>query len=264
MKRTSKLFISTALTAIALTCSARDSVTPKLAGAVGDSWAYKVRSFIVTNSSVGTTLEGTVTHEVLAAGSSSQLVVRETPKDFMYGSGASGRLDKQVSGLQAITATYRLDGTIAKIEGGPVQSAAYRLANLETISLPGVPFAANYTWSWHTDGDAKRGIVPVTASYRVVGSDTASGFDAWKIEFSNVEQSPEPESGGAEAKVSGTAWLRKADCKLLGLQDQGTNLPVPNMDSSVTVNRQITVTFIPELEIHAPAAATATPASVSP
>jgi hypothetical protein len=38
----------------------------------------------------------------------------------------------------------------------------------------------------------------------------------------------------------------------LGLEDFGYHLPVPGKDLSVTVDRRITVSFIPELEVHAP------------
>jgi len=235
---TSRRFFSVwGIAAIAMVSKATDATALVLTGAPGDKWTYNVTARFESAGITSKPMSFQVYHSVIAPSGSSLIFVKE---DNNHAGAKSSR---------PVTLAYNPDGTVHHIVGDGVTSAAYRLAYLQTIKFPAKAISTGMEWSWRGKTVTEDGSTVVTVCrYRAAGEEVVKGFGAWRIEIDSHETADGVVPGFPLATLSGTAWIRKSDGRLLGITDVGSHLPVPGKDSSVTVEMKQTSEFVPELE----------------
>lgn len=125
----------------------------------------------------------------------------------------------------AITAKYKISGELDELKAADEKYTgpdSYRAAALETLIVPDKPVKIGDTWSYKTDGSAKKW-KKTQVDYKVESTEKVGNYDCVKVSFNAKEL----EGGDDAAAEKGNLWLSKADFSLVKREAKVTNLPLP-------------------------------------
>lgn len=222
--RFSKLFVAVGVTALAMLGSAGQDTPLKMTALVNDVRNYKMTG----NMSVGGTeakVTGKITQKVIKVEDNGNITIQETQSDMQIEFNG-----QQMQGPESVAVSViKPDGTVAEVRGENAGPDAYRLATIETIKLPDFALANDKTWTADFPADSKTGVVHSKGEYKVLGSETLHGVDAWKIQMKVGEL-----DGDNPASTEGTTWISKKDGSLVKMEGKGKNLPIAGAPGPVS------------------------------
>jgi len=136
-----------------------------------------------------------------------------------------------------VSTTTKPDGETVKIDSAMADANAYRFAALNDFYYPDTPVDVGDTWTKKLPADLKTGSLETTATYKVLGRETAVGMDCLKVSVDSKESGPD----GAE--ITGTEWFAIKDGTHVRSELTWKNVPAPGAPGPV--NGKVTVTLVP-------------------
>jgi hypothetical protein len=222
--RFTKLFIALGVASMAAFGAAGDDAPLKLTALQNDVHNYTIAGQMSVGGAGDAKISGKMVQKVLKVEDNGNITYQETQNLTIEFGGQELPPQESVS-----VSVIKPDGTLVELRGSETSAMAYRMATISVVKLPDFALANDKTWTYDFPADSKTGVVKTKGDYKVLGSETLHGVDAWKLHMTVTEQ-----EGDAPASTDGTVWLSKKDGSLVKMDGKVTNLPVPNAPGPVS------------------------------
>jgi hypothetical protein len=133
-----------------------------------------------------------------------------------------GGVEQEAPSSPPTISVYNKRGEIVEMRGDEIDSAAYRMANLNTFVPKDGAVKVGDKWKHEIAANEQLGTRAIVAEYEVLGSETVLGIASVKI------KSVVRESGGDEsARAEATMWIDPRDGALVQAESKLINAPFP-------------------------------------
>lgn len=193
---------------------------------VGDTLKYKLEMNLLLFGDTAT-YTSTLTEKILSVETNGNYAVERSQSNYKVEFGGEEGTVADEDTAKTVT-TFTPSGEVVSIKSDLLNASVYRLAQMETIHLPGKEVKKDETWTYEVAADEKTGVAKAKADYKVVGEEKIGNHDCWQISINYLETESTP-----PASVTGNVWLDKADGSIVKLETAWNDAPIPGAPSPV-------------------------------